>query len=251
MDHPYQRFVSIEIDHDYDLNSRSDLFHLHPDPECQKMIQNHQLLVRFYSKGFDLVGPQQNTLSPDHCLRFFGFCRDPNFHLLTSPITNHTQTLYCHSSSMDSEKNLTIQVKQCSEIFTQKTMPFPMPHLIIDLQNYSIGDQFKIHLHNQSIYWKYVLFGHLAQRSVQILDLDSSSPQEFMPCNNVYPHSQAFMSVQPIPLQARYNHRFQLRDRDTSKILMAQMPHPNLSTINKETNRKGMQVLVAETFIHP
>ena len=102
-------------------------------------------------------------------------------------------------------------------------------------------------------YWKYYLLGEIAKSNPYIADLNDQT--EFEAIGHIsLPNEKialTFRSKEPIPLQEKFDQRFQLRANGTreGKVLMKRLPVASTSHIDKEVV-KGKEVVVSEIFIN-
>lgn len=102
-------------------------------------------------------------------------------------------------------------------------------------------------------YWKYLLFGDLAERHTKVVDLDGElvfrrvQDAEFAGQRR----AAVFLSDRAIPLRAVPAQRVQLKEQASfgEKILMKRMPNARIGTSQRELV-DGEEVLVSEIFIH-
>lgn len=101
-------------------------------------------------------------------------------------------------------------------------------------------------------YWRYLLLDTDAPETLQLVDVDGRIEFESGGVDTVggVRASVVFTARQPLALQQRPRHRFQLRRRygASERVLMARLPMPSPASLQRES-RNGAMVDVSEIYV--
>ncbi|NKB82598.1 MAG: hypothetical protein GKS05_12065 [Nitrospirales bacterium] len=217
------------------------------------------------------------------CFGFKVVSRDPVFVNYTMPAvlrddeilyfdsrkakTETTGKLRLHADSSVSDKNFEKLNAPVLEGLIGKKEKLVKPHFLINIwveaektlpkplakSRTLIPAEYYLKFKARQTYWKYYLLGAMAKNNPYIADLNNKT--EFEATGNVsLPNERTaltFRSKAPIPLQEKFDQRFQLRTNGTreGKVLLKRLPVASTSQIDKEVV-EGKEVVVSEIFIN-
>lgn len=247
--------------------------------DTTKLFSSYRLLMKPLSSGFELLADADWGFVPDEDLHLhiLGYTRDNKFSLYTRQ-AKKLGLPPCYSIASSSDENITadytgielrkIPVKKYLATTESKKCATPgppqKPALCVDIaiKANTLGafdlikrqnaPQVQIQLSTRAFYWKYYIFGELANMEIDIHDLYSPSPQRFDRCDDNLPDQcQVFISQQPIAMNETPLERFQLRKKSPSgRVLIKRLPNAGLKWIAKSRNLAGQQILVAEIYVN-
>lgn len=243
--------VDVSVTHEFFLDGICPQLSIRPDEESSRELSARRLAVRSFPGGFRIHAFEDSILDVPVRCRAEGWCRDPLFDLYTDlpqppggRLTYQEGRLHPDRASLIPEPG-----------DPQKAGSAPSPKLEI---GFSVSDSttpktFRIGLAARRMRWKFHLFGEYSRPEVEISGTDpSGNAIAFQPSlASALRDATSWVTEHPIAARQRAEHRIQLRDTGTGRILVKRLPNPDLRTFGREPLRSGESALVVEAFIHP
>lgn len=267
----FKPIFHLTVAHSFFADGRCTNLLFSPTPASQRLLQQHQLLVRGDDNGFSLVADMdvQAAFDEEDVVRFEVFARDPYFGIYTDEIYSRSPTapLYCSTRNITADNTSLVldgQVPaESQDARSGRAKPgtqYPLVVVDIDLSNKKIlaaiqdgkPVEYQIQFNTREVYWKYYFFGELAKMELDIHDLSPQASITFDPSDEaVAKNGKAFISQQPIAMNSAPKQRFQLQEKSNSgKILIKRLPNAGINLISKSRDLRGQQIVVAEIYVN-
>jgi hypothetical protein len=286
----YQTLFDIRIAHDYFVEGKCPCLDFVPTDKTLRILRNTGLLMRESGRGLWLAYDRERQealqlhLAEDAeelDLVFKVYTNDPQFRTYTEPFsesirgvlyfTNRvlssakTRGLTLHSGKTVSSRDLVdLEAEQLEGILERKDRLMP-PVCVIrihaDKRNNPLFDKklnakvpcFNLRFTSRQTYWKYYLQEDKTGEDIYIFDpegrieFESTGPDILANGKAV----SSYRSRQSIPLQQRFDFRFQLKERrnGVEKVLYRQLPFARVNQTGKEVVAQ-QAIAVSEIYIN-
>lgn len=224
-----------------------------PDPDTARRLAAHRLPVRPAADGFSIHAAPDSILDEPIACRATGWCRDPLFELYTELPAGSPRAPLLHSDQRLAADGATL----LPEPGTPPAPGAPPPPMVVVDFTIPVAAaehaSLRIAFGARAMLWKYHLFGEYSEAGVELSGTGPAGETiAFRP--SLAPSiagAASWVSEQRIQTRQRADHRVQLRDTRTGRILAKRLPNPDLRTFGREPLRSGEWAMVVEAFIHP
>ena len=286
----YQTLFDIRIAHDYFSDGVCTCLDFVPTHETLRVMRNTGLLMRRSAQGVWLAYDRdsrdalQQQLAGDGeglDLLFKVYTADPQFRTYTEPFTDrmhgllyftnrglsvaNSEQLKLHTGKAVSNQDLIdMESEQLRGILDRKDRRIPPVGVIriyadqrtnplFDKRNESKAPSYILQFTSRQTYWKYYLQVDRTGEEVYIVDaegrieFEATGPDRLANGRAV----SSYRSKQRIPLQQRFDFRFQLKQRKNGieKVLYRQLPFARVDQTGKEVVAQ-QAIAVSEIYIN-
>ena len=286
----YLPLFSISVEHLFFTKGMGPKLDFVPTHKTDMVVKNTVLLSRKTINGiyvfYDLKRAETLQLyadGHDYPLNFIfkTFSRDPLFQNYTDPPSykegailyldnrdvkaDKTGRLRLHDENYVAEKDFKkLGSPLVEEVLDKKDM-LARPAFIVNIgitqkESSLLDKPLKTNCKNyylsfgaRQTFWKYYLLGSLERKKAYIVDLENKTIFESVGRESLSDNRSAltFRSKTPIPLQDRYDWRFQLREKcpEGEKVLIKRLPVASADQVSREIIGKK-EALVSEIYIN-
>ena len=286
----YQTLFDIQIAHDYFVGELCACLEYIPTDTTVRIMRNTGLVMRKSNHGFwvafdrdyrDAMQLQLAETGEGLDLVFKVYTTDPQFRTYTEPFSESTQgVLYFTNRIMPSSANhkarlhagkvvstedfLEVEAEELQGVLDRKDRLIPPVSVIrihadqrsnplFDKKNNAKSPSFTVQFTARRTYWKYFLQGNKADVDAFIFDpdgrveFDATGPDRLADGSSVL----TYRSKQSIPMNERFDFRFQLKQRKNGidKVLYKQLPFARAGQTGKEVVAQ-QAIAVSEIYIN-
>jgi hypothetical protein len=286
----YQTLFDIRVEHDYFVDGICPCLDFVPTHETLRVMRNTGVLMRRSTQGlwlaYDRVSQDalQLQIAADAeglDLVFRVYATDPQFRSYTEPFADRVRGLLyftnrglsavrgkpvkLHSGKTVSDQDLTdMESEQLSGIVDRKDRSMPPVGIIrihadkrnnplFDKRNKPRAPSYHLLFTSRQTYWKYYLQGDRSGEDIYVVDaegrieFEATGPDRLANGRSV----STYRSKQRIPLQQRFDFRFQLKQRKhgVEKVLYRQLPFARVDQTGKEVVAQ-QAIAVSEIYIN-
>ncbi len=285
----YQTLLTIAVEHSFFANGVCSCLDFQPTENTRRIFNNAGLIPKKTIDGIQLLYDENRVealqlYAEDEqeplCFEFKVYSTDPEFRSYSEPFADMADGILYFDNratkSVKGKRNLSASkyvsnkdvkkpdANELESVITQRDRLLP-PVFVLkiyasanprpllkqwlksDLTRYSIA------FNARQTYWKYYVLGQMAKQGLSISDPDNQV--EFEPLGETSLSDQrvafAFRTKRSIPLNERYDFRFQLKEEGLGgeKVLINRLPVACLTQTGKEMlAEQGM--LVSEIYIN-
>jgi hypothetical protein len=286
----YQALFDIRITHEYFVTGACPCLDFIPTDNTRRLLRNCGLLMKKHKQGLGLAFDRESQdalqlqLAEDSeglDLVFKLYASDPQFRTYTEPFAESMQGLFyftnrglpaaepaklkLHAGAAVSSRDwIDLEAERLRGILDSRDRlcpPVGVIRLYADEQSYPLFDKhnkpkspcFTIHWKARQTFWKYYLQSEKPGEDVYVFDpegrieFESTGPDRLANGKTV----STYRSKQRIPLNQRFDFRFQLKQRKhgVEKILYRQLPFARVSQTGKEVVAQ-QAIAVSEIYIN-
>lgn len=277
---------AVSVEHDYFENRRCSCLRFVPTESTIRLMNNSGLLLRPTEDGIQILYENEKkdvlrSFAEDNLsLVFKVYAEDENYRSYSRPLADPGQGGLLYFDNTKASDDGSLNCEQYVSLSDMRAMDFDafadvldgrdklLPPLFVmkittdagadaPLQQWLQPGLSKYHINFavNEVFWKYYLFGRMADDNTYIHDPDGMV--EFESLGKVLfsgqKDSYAFRSKQKIPRSERYAYRFQLMQRsaggDRDKLIMNHLPVAGVGQFGKETIGE-QSVVVSEIYIN-
>ncbi|WP_417910180.1 hypothetical protein [Candidatus Electronema sp. PJ] len=262
----WQPLFRITVQHSFFRTTRGPDLEFVPTPACAQLINKAHLLLRTDGQGLllcfdtDAVEILRSFLAVENNALLFTFdvyTQDMWFACYTDPADQSAEAVTCYDSRLKSTESTDGLVLAKTAILERRLGRKPVFTILISVSEHSltnaVGIDYVIPLAARRTYWKYYLFGTLAEHELRIVDLQGQVQFKSAGMQMPFPDTSAvaFYSTDLIALRDRPENRFQLRQQGLrgEKVLIKRLKNAGAEQFQQEC-LEGKHVELSEIFIN-
>lgn len=241
----YTSFANILVEHEYYRGTCSSFFFV-PSKSAKEEIARQNLILRDTNGCLKLFGPEDLVDSVGALC--FGVCaKDPDLWNVTFFDSSDSGMVPVYVVEGNS---YTIKKESLEEL--KKDLDVPGLMFVVKVLSRSLQKEFKplkIQLETRKCRWRYNIKGDYSQYDIKIHSLNDGN-DTFFDAEKRTDDLFVFTSKEKIPVVYGDVPKFQLRTKDTSRILMKALPNMDSRSLSRIESKGGGYEIVAESFIN-
>lgn len=239
----YSYFANLHVNHDYYRGVCSS-FYFVPSNSTREEIIRQKLILREINGRLKIFAP--DDLDADVNALYFGVCSNEQ-DLWNVTVLNHSENEM--PVFVVKDNSVTLVKEPLDEL--KKDLDVPNLMFFVKLCSNSVNGciPLKIPLETRKCRWKYNVNGDFSQYDVEIHSLNGNQDNLF-DVEKISDDLTIFTSKNKIPIVYGDVPKFQLRTKDTSRILMKSLPNMNSRSLSRIESKGGGYEIVAESFIN-
>lgn len=240
----YSYFANVSVNHEY-YRGRCSCFCFVPSVSAKKEMSRQKLILRETNGCLKIFAPED--LDSGVNALYFGVYSN-NFDLWNVTILNHSENEVPVFIVKENHVSLV------NESLDDLKKDLDIPNLMFFVKLCSNGSEnsfesLKIPLETRKCRWRYNINGDFSQYDVKIHSLNGL-PNDSFDVEKKSEDLMIFTSKDCLPVVYGDVPKFQLRTKDTSRILMKSLPNMDSRSLSRIESKGGGYEIVAESFIN-
>lgn len=238
------RFVEVFVVHEYFKGSCSSFYFI-PSKATENEMRRQNLLVRESRGSLQMV--VQSELENDANALYFGaYTKEMNLWSVTvfdCPMKSGVPVFSVENG------NVSLKNEALDKEHSDLKIPGLMFAVKLNPMDLNKNCRLKIPLETRKCRWRYCINGDFSQYDVKIHSIDDGTEDTF-DVEKKTENFTVFTSKSKIPIVYGDSPKFQLRTKDTSRVLMKSLPNMNSRSLSRIEIEGGGYEIVAESFIN-
>ncbi|MCK9182471.1 MAG: hypothetical protein M0P13_06295 [Fibrobacteraceae bacterium] len=236
----YSFLAWFRIEHEY-CGGICRCVQLEASAETLKLLKRNKLLLHIFDGELSVLG-MENALDEPLRLTFFGYIKDPEVYMATE-FGVDAGAFPVFSRELRGVKNFPLPDSALKPAFG----------IEVEVSNtHRVEEPQVLLLRTRRVRWRYFLLDSLARSDLDVVDTRHGSKAVVFECEPAEAlHAFVYTSDKEIPLQLHSDHRFQLREKGSAKVLFKCLPNMGVRSLAMATFADGNRSVVAESYIIP